>query len=122
MRKFPSPQHLQFLLDGDPVVTRVTIDSFQVSLLLGNDWTIVAMEKVVWRTDDGSEQIYDIEWRDAPPVTFHKLLDRSLEAVTTDDLTMTMTFEGGCQLTVFTTVGLYESVLIRNSDGKTMVV
>lgn len=106
---FPSSEKLAFLLEGDSFISQIVINATSVSFVFANDCRIDAGIALEYVSEDGVRTVHDREWFAEGPVSFHRLLEIPLHKVETDQLGMTLTFEGGRQLIVHSDLQPYEA-------------
>ena len=119
MTPFPPSDQVQFLLQGDAWITQVIINSYGVSFVFANGCQVDASAAISYTDEHGVETIHDREWFDERAIFFHRLLETPLHGVVTDGLAMTLTFEGGRRLIVYSDLQPYEAgaVLGPNNTG-----
>lgn len=117
MTPFPSSDRLAFLLEGDAWISQVVINSTSVSFQFANECRIEANTTVEYVGEDGTRTVHDREWFDESPIRFHQLLETPLHKVETDNLLMTLTFEGKRQLVVHSDLAPYEAGAVLGPAG-----
>lgn len=119
MRPFPPAAELQCLL-GE-VLAQVLLDPFQVQFSFESARCLVAALGIEHVEPDGTVWAYGCSASDGPPLLLHRLLQRSIAAVAREDLRLTLTFDDGSALRVFSDLGPYEAGQIWASDGTLIV-
>lgn len=107
MHPFPPEGELQFLV-GE-TLCQVVLDPYGVTLVFDSGRRIVCEEALDYTDPTGATYHYECEAVSSPPVRFHNLIGRKTTSVTRDDLRLTLSFESGAQIIIYSEIGMYES-------------
>ena len=106
MYPFPPASELQSLL-GE-VLAQVSLDPFQVQFRFESGRCLVAAFRIEHVEPNGTVRAYGCEAWAGPPLLLHRLLQHRVAAVAREDLCLTLTFDDGSALRVFSDLGAYE--------------
>ena len=119
MYLFPPASELQSLL-GE-VLAQVSLDPFQVQFRFESGRCLVAALRIEHVEPNGTVWPYGCEAWEGPPLLLHRLLQHRVAAVAREDLRLTLTFDDGSALRVFSDLGPYESGQLWSSNDDWIV-
>ena len=114
MHPLPPASELQRFV-GD-AIGQVWLDPFQTRFIFRGGSSLVAALRVEHVEPDGRRRPYDCVASEGAPLLLHRLLERPIVAVEREELCLTLKFEGGAALRVFSDLGPYESGQIWTDD------
>jgi hypothetical protein len=103
------------------VLAQVLLDTFQVQFKFESGSCLVAAFRVEHVEPNGTAWPYGCEAWEGPPLLLHRLLQHRVAAVAREDLCLTLTFDDGSALRVFSDLGPYESGKLWTRDGDWIV-
>jgi hypothetical protein len=107
MHPMPPAEHFQPLI-GDEIA-QVCLDPYQVQFAFSSGRLLVAEHVIEHIEPDGTTHGYDCQSSDKPPVLLHRLLSGPIVAVEREELALTLRFEDGSALRIYSMLGPYES-------------
>ena len=107
MYPFPPASDLQGFV-GERLA-QVLLDPFQVQFRFGNGRCLVAALRIEHIETSGTVWPYDCSASEGAPLLLHRMLQRSVVRVTQEDLCLTLSFDDGSALRVFSDLGPYEA-------------
>lgn len=115
MHYFPPASELQFLVGKQ--VSQIALDPHSVQFRWDGGGQITAQWDLEHVDQDGSVHRYDCVAHTAPPLALHRLLNASVSMIDVQPLCLTLEFDGGQLLRLFTEVGNYECGLIQFTEN-----
>lgn len=115
MHPFPPSSDLDFLLAGDSRLSQIVIDPHQLTLVFDNGSKVVSEHRAKFE-NGGRLEVYN-EWRDVPSVSLHQLLECRLLSATTDNLVLTLEFEGDARVRIYSDLTNFEAGQMYRPDG-----
>jgi hypothetical protein len=119
MHAFPPASELEGFV-GD-AIGQLSLDPFQIRFVFRSGRTLVAALRVEHVEPDGRTWPYDCVASEGPPLLLHRLLEQSIVAVAREELCLTLRFNGGAALRVFSDLSPNESGQIW-TDGRDWTV
>jgi hypothetical protein len=116
MYPFSSADDLSFLLVGDAVLDTVTFARHIVHFGFENGANISWEANLEYMDPDGRMEELKSPWAEQGPCRLQALLGKRVKALERDDWRLTLTFETGERLKLYSNSGPYEAGTIGNGE------
>jgi hypothetical protein len=114
MHPIPAASELQALIGRE--IAQIALDPHSVQFRWDEGGFIRSEFDIEHIDEEGISWRYDCTAHSGPPLKLHRLLQKKVESLEVDELCLTLLFEGGAKLRLFTEIGPYECGLIQLTE------
>jgi hypothetical protein len=107
MRPFPPLTELPPLTGEE--ITQIWLDPFGIKFLFSSKAQLYVESQIEHIEADGTKWCYDCQATAKAPIVLQRLLYQKITALSREDLCLTLTFEGGESLAIYSNLGQYEA-------------
>ena len=120
MYPFPPAADLQFLV-GDEI-GQIALDPYSLQFRFAAGGQITVGGRIEHIDEAGQTHAYDCQARNRAAIYLHQLLQHRITTVDAEPFCLSMTFENGALLRIFSDDGPYECGLISSAASRGLIV